>query len=344
MNTSIPNDSLAACEILVSCPDCGGTNLSLWRKSHDRNHRVSPQKFIYSRCRECDLIFLSTRPPESDAHKFYPVDYGPYQPASAPGGQAESAALKPRPPGPFVKRTAQRLFHRLNDATRRFSPDTVPEEINEFYRPERAGMKLLDFGCGTDTFLNQARNRGWETLGMDVSPQTIEQVGRSGHEAVLISPNSWEKVADESIDAVRMNHVLEHLYHPAETLTALRARMRTGARLHIALPNPRSFSSGLFRSRWWGLECPRHVIFFTPATLRKSLEAAGFSDIQVRQETITKDFVRSLGYLLHDRGLIEHKEVTGMMERQVLAEFLFTPARIAALCGVADRFHVFARK
>ena len=345
VSASAPEDSFVSCETLESCPNCGGNNFRLWRKAYDRSCRVSRQEFAYSRCRECGVVFLSARPSENDAHKFYPIDYGPYQPLGPGAGRKDGPAAPERKPAvQFIKSVLQKALLGLNKATRRFSPDTLAQEIEAFYRPAREGAKLLDFGCGTDTFLNHARAQGWETLGMDVSPQTIEQVRRSGHQALLMSPSVWEEIADESLDLVRMNHVLEHLYNPRETLAAVRAKMRAGAKLHIALPNPGSFASTLFRSRWWPLECPRHVILYSPAALEKLLLGLGFSAIQVRQETITKDFARSLGYLLHDRGWIEHEQIMEMIHKPLLAELLFTPARIAACCGRADRFHILARK
>jgi SAM-dependent methyltransferase len=345
VNTTGQSDFLVARETLESCPICGGTELRVWRKSYDRLYRVSRQQFTYSRCLRCDVIFLSSRPFESDAHKFYPVNYGPYQPPGTHAREKDKSAVSEQKPAvQFIKRTVLKVVHELNNATRRFSADTLAHEIQKFYLPERDGARLLDFGCGTDAFLNRARDQGWDTLGMDVSPQTIEQVRRTGHRALLMSPTVWEKVADASLDLVRMNHVLEHLYNPAEILAAVRSKMRAGAKLHIALPNPRSFTSKLFRSRWFSLECPRHVILYSPAALKEFLEGAGFSGIQVRQQTVTKDFSRSLGYLLYDCGWIEHEEITEMMHRPLLTELLFTPARIAASCGIADRFHLFARK
>ena len=49
-----------------------------------------------------------------------------------------------------------------------------------------------------------------------------------------MSPHVWDEVADESLDLVRLNHVLEHLYNPKDALRALRVKMNPGARLHIA--------------------------------------------------------------------------------------------------------------
>lgn len=332
-------------EILDCCPICGGMDLRVWRKGYDRLHRLSPQEFTYSKCLRCDVVFLSSRPAEGDAHKFYPSDYGPHQP---PGSHARSQnkALTPnkKPALQFVISALLKAVHGLNSAAGRLSPDTFADEIQKFYRPERRGARLLDFGCGTDTFLNQAREHGWNTLGMDFSPQAIEQVRRSGHQALLVSPSVWNEVEDESLDLVRMNHVLEHLYNPTVVLAAVRSKMRARAKLHIALPNPYSFTSRLFRSYWRGLDCPRHVILYSPAVVKRLLDEAGFSDLQVRHEIITKDFSRSLGYVLHDRGWIAHEEVEKMMHRQGLAELLFTPAKLAAVWGAADRFHVFTRK
>jgi 2-polyprenyl-3-methyl-5-hydroxy-6-metoxy-1,4-benzoquinol methylase len=345
VSANVLNDSLLPSETVESCPNCGGTDRRFWRKSYDRLYRVSRQEFIYSSCTRCGVVFLSSRPFERDAPKFYPIDYAPYQPAPASAASNDpSGVSETKPTFQSVRKALRKVVEGLNKTTVRFSPDTLGEEIQIFYRPERAGARLLDFGCGTDSFLNQARAQGWETLGMDVSPQAIEQLRRSGHQGFLISPSVWGEIPDESIDLVRMNHVLEHLYNPAATLALVRSKMRPGARLHIALPNPRSVSARLFRSRWFSLECPRHVVLYSPAALEKFVRGAGFSETQLRYETITKDFSRSLGYLLHDFGIIEHKEIMGMMHRPLLAELLYTPARIAACSGAADRFHLFARK
>ena len=333
------------CETLDGCPNCGGMNLRAWRKGYDRLHRVSPQEFTYSRCLQCDVVFLSSRPAEGDAHKFYPSDYGPYQPPGArEDPKAEDPGANKKPAFQFIKNALLGAVHGLNNAAAWLSPDILADELQKFYRPERGEARLLDFGCGSENFLNHARGQGWETLGMDFSPQTIEQVRRSGHQGFLMSPSIWDDVEDESLDLVRMNHVLEHLYNPTEVLAAIRSKMRPGAKLHIALPNPYSFTSRIFRSRWFALDCPRHVILYSPAVLKRLLDEAGFPALCIRHEVITKDFSRSLGYLLHDRGWIAHEEVAQMMHSQGLAVLLLTPARVAAVCGAADRFHVFTRK
>jgi SAM-dependent methyltransferase len=232
----------------------------------------------------------------------------------------------------------------LNAATDRFFPDPLAADLHNFYPRQEREKQLLDFGCGSDIFLNQARDLGWDTIGIDFSPIAVEQVRRSGHKAILASPAMWQEIEDESLDLVRMNHVLEHLYDGREVLAAIRSKMKAGARLHIAVPNPNGVTSRLFRS-WAALVSePRHVILYPPRVLASLLAQVGFSQVRVCHETVAKDFLRSLGLLWHERGWIRHEEIDQMKQRKGLAELLFTPARLAACVGVADRIHAFVRK
>jgi len=328
-------------EELKSCIGCGGARLKVWCKGRDRLHGITAQEFLYSRCRDCGLIFLTLRPLEEEIHKFYPENYGPYQ---IPGQETGSAVPATR----YLEALSNRLLlgaaNALNSAINRLLPDTSPEQLRESYRPPRKGAQLLDFGCGSDAFLNQARERGWATTGMDFAESTVERVRRSGHRALLVSPSSWDEIEDGSFDFVRMSHVLEHLYHPRATLAKLREKMSAGAVLHVGVPNPGSLTSRLFRSRWWGLECPRHVALYTPRVLRKLLLDSGFVPFKVLHESVTKDFARSLGYLLQDHGRLGGEGVDAMMHHGGVATLSHTPARLAARLGVADRFNVLARK
>jgi 2-polyprenyl-3-methyl-5-hydroxy-6-metoxy-1,4-benzoquinol methylase len=319
--------------------------MRFWRKGYDRLYRSSRQQFIYSKCFHCHLVFLSSRPPEADAYKFYPKEYGPYQPLGArENSQAGTTVLEKTSVLARVRRATLRAMSALNSTVARIAPDSLAEDLQTLYRPPRPGARLLDFGCGTDIFLNHAREQGWDTLGMDISPQTVEQVRGRGHKAFLVSPSVWDHIENESLDLVRMNHVLEHLYNPREVMASIRAKMRRGGKLYLAIPNPDSLTSRIFGSRWFGLDCPRHVILYSPSVLKTFLERVGFSDVQIKHETVTKDFSRSLAYLFHDLGLITHGAIQRMGNSHASTALLFAPARLAAMYRAADRFHVFACK
>jgi len=341
--------TLVETEEISACPNCRNKKLEIWCRAYDRLHKSSQQEFIYSRCRECNLVFLSVRPLEAEIYKFYPENYGPYQGTLNQQLQKDTNLSSERSVGDrqryqYITGIFKNSFNIAKVSLRNLFFDNFTREFQEFYKPKGKAAKLLDFGCGSAQFLNEARKQGWETFGMDFSEQAVEQASQNGHKAFQVSPTAWNEIEDESLDFVRMNHVLEHLYHPREVLAMIRQKMKSGAVLHIAVPNPYGISSQIFRSQWWGLECPRHIMLYSPEVLKNFLTQLGFSSFKVLHESITKDFARSLGYLLYDQGRIDPDEVEAMIKQKPLATRLYIPAKLAAICKVADRFHIFAKK
>lgn len=334
-------------EELRACTSCGGRRLRPWRTSRDRLYNLSAQEFKYSKCEDCALVFLSLRPTAEEAHKFYPEHYIPYQKLDGAADPREAGA-NGSPAGArlgsLARRSVGRVLGAVNGGAERLLPDAVGGLVESRYRPPFEGAALLDFGCGSDLFLNWAAGRGWKTTGIDFTQSVVERVAASGHRGLLMGPGVWDEMEDESFDFVRLSHVLEHLYEPEDVLRRLCAKMKPGATLHVSVPNPMCLTSRVFGARWYSLDCPRHVHLYTPSVLGRVLERAGFEGAEFAHDFITKDFARSLGFLLHERGWLARDEIEGMMYRPALAGALHLPAKIAAALGVADRYHAFARK
>jgi len=141
-----------------------------------------------------------------------------------------------------------------------------------------------------------------------------------------------------------MNHVLEHLYEPQNVLSHLLAKLKPGGAIHIAVPNPYGISARLFRSRWFSLEAPRHLMIYSPAGLKRVLSVLGFVDIDVVHERTPKDFSRSIGYVLRDLKLVKPELVQGMGDETLLNSWLAPLLWLAGGKGYGDRIHAFARK
>lgn len=75
---------------------------------------------------------------------------------------------------------------------------------------------------------------------------------------------------------------LEHSHDPLAVLTELRGRLGTGDRLTVEVSNIESSSFRRFAAAWVGLDLPRRLIHFSPATLRRTLERAGFRVTELR--------------------------------------------------------------
>ena len=77
--------------------------------------------------------------------------------------------------------------------------------------------------------------------------------------------------------------VLEHAHDPLALLIAARQMLLSGGQLSVTVPNLDGNAFRWFGSAWTGLDLPRHLLHFTPATLRRVLERAGFRVIYLHQ-------------------------------------------------------------
>ena len=348
-NINQTNSFSVEMEELTSCPNCQSNDLQVWRQGYDRLNETCQQRFCYSQCQTCQLVFLSSRPVEQEIYQFYPQDYEPYQPNQSLDSSSNSIAEDNLTKAKSWLKTCLKniitpIFKLHKNITADIFPQSVEQQLENFYEPTEAGQTLLDFGCGSEQFLALAQKRGWNPIGLDFSEQVVQQVRDRGYHALLISPEVWDEIENESIDFVRMNHVFEHLYHPKEDLQAVYKKMKPGAKLHIAVPNPYGVASRIFRSNWWGLECPRHVMLYPSSLLETILTDSKYSQVETFYRSIVKDFLRSLGYVLYDLGIIERDQVGKMAQKRYLNLILYPFAWLASTFTLADRFDILCEK
>ena len=320
-------------EPVPACPACGSSERTAWRTGcRDWEQPGEPRRYDYFTCGGCGAHYLGDRPVVEELESVYFEGYLPYE---ANGKLVPAAAARPT-------RIAGLALYALAAGLERVRPDDLQARLDAFYRPERPGQLLLDYGCGSTAFLDKAAAAGWDTIGADFAPAILAAIAEHGHRGVLIGDAFVSEVADGSVELVRMNHVMEHLYEPAEDLRTIHRKLRPGGRIHIATPNAAALSGLAFKTRWFGQDCPRHAALYSPAVLRTLMLEWGFRDVSVAHEVATKDLARSWGIAQFARGRLRHDEIYGLAADPHRARVLAPAAKIAALAGRADRFHLFA--
>jgi SAM-dependent methyltransferase len=142
--------------------------------------------------------------------------------------------------------------------------------------------RLLDVGAGRGELLRAARESGWEALGIEPSPAFAVEAERYSGSPVLRTPLDECNFPPGSFDVVILAAVLEHLYHPDETLAVVARILRKGGALFLDVPNEAGlyFKVGnlyermRFSRRTVNLAptfSPYHVFGFTPKSLRMLL-------------------------------------------------------------------------
>jgi 2-polyprenyl-3-methyl-5-hydroxy-6-metoxy-1,4-benzoquinol methylase len=143
------------------------------------------------------------------------------------------------------------------------------------------GRRLFEAGANVGLFLDVARSRGWQARGIEPSRSAVRE-GRRRF-GVDLAEGAIEDLepAPGSADAVVMLDVLEHVADPVAALRGLRAAVTDEGLLALTTINCQSLHSRLRRGAWpWYIR--PHLHYFTPATLRMTMELGGFDMVDHR--------------------------------------------------------------
>jgi len=142
--------------------------------------------------------------------------------------------------------------------------------------------RILDIGAGTGLFLSIFKKDNWEISGVEFSKIAVD-IARK-HNGIILQKGDFleKKFPANYFDVISLNNSLEHLYKPKETLLGVHRVIKKGGIVLITVPNLESIGFKFFRKNWYGIDAPRHLYHFTPATLSKMVSDCGLKVMQVK--------------------------------------------------------------
>lgn len=272
-------------EALATCEVCGGTDRPVWLQGlADRIFGVAPGLWQLRRCARCGVVALDPRPTEASIgrayERYYTHDEAPDRHFLVPGDRPD-LPLKRALHADYLNHTyGHRLAPALPggrwllgaSASRRAR---AGHTIRHLPAPTRPGARLLDLGCGNGSFLRVAHALGFQAEGLEIDEASGRLARQSGF-AVFAGPLSAADYPPASFEHILLNHVIEHLHRPLQSLRLLRGWLRPGGRLWLQTPNLASRGAARFGVHWRGMEPPRHLTLFDGQSLCAALMAAGF--------------------------------------------------------------------
>ncbi|MGQ0829311.1 MAG: class I SAM-dependent methyltransferase, partial [Bacteroidota bacterium] len=118
------------------------------------------------------------------------------------------------------------------------SPITIKRyiELLDKFELFRKTNKLLDVGCGTGFFLEQAKARGWEVYGTELSDEVIKACIEKGFniQKGLVNPKNYNP---GMFDIITSFEVIEHINNPKTELNNFNAILRKEGLVYITTPN-----------------------------------------------------------------------------------------------------------
>jgi SAM-dependent methyltransferase len=249
--------SLLAVERVASCLLCSGQQGR--EDARFAQLLALPRPFGVLRCPQCGLRWLSPRPTQ-DAYLQVYSDAFYFGGGDGAVDEYADLALARRP---YFRDRLERMERTLSAG-----------------RP----LRLLEIGAATGEFLVEARGRGHSVHGIEFSADA-RRTARDRHGLELLAPAQADDVGAGSLDAIHMNHVLEHLPDPLQSVRWCLERLRPGGLMVIEVPQQldndldrvRRLVGMGGRHRAFDAYSLHHTFFFTPATARTLLELSGFS-------------------------------------------------------------------
>ena len=142
---------------------------------------------------------------------------------------------------------------------------------------------------------------------------------------------------DNSVDVVRMIHVLEHVPSPTQTMKAIARVLRPGGQLIVEVPHITQIGAGIFRDYNWSLDLPRHFYHFSAETLSRTVTSAGLRVLSTESLCNPRQLLHCLELALHDpEGLCQQLNVSlpiRPLQDSVLRQSLEPFCRVLAARG-----------
>lgn len=215
------------------------------------------------------------RPEPGDVAKFYPCgDY--YTHGSGDGWAGGTLSLANR----IILHLAWRCDHGV---------EATPDWWEAMLQP--GPKRVLEIGCGDGTTLRMLSGLGHACTGVEPDSKGREVAQKGGIE---ILPGTAEDLPDavrtRKYDCVLMLHVLEHCIDPERALENARDLLEEGGTLIVEVPNNHCAGRDFFGIAWLWLDVPRHLNFFTRASLTALLESLGFRSLRFEYCGYTRQF------------------------------------------------------
>lgn len=233
-------------EKIETCPVCGQKGFSLFM--HCRDHFLSQEEFDLVSCNACGFRFTNPRPKPEKLAGYYKTDE-------------------------YISHSATRkgLINKMYLIIRSITSRKKRKIIERYTK----GRKILDIGCGTGEFLNECRNHGWITTGVEPD-KNAASFARNTYSLKVHDESFLNGNAETEYDVITLWHVLEHVSDLNKRMEQISRLLSPDGMLLVALPNCDSKDARIYGPFWAAYDVPRHLYHFTKNTMSMLLEKHQF--------------------------------------------------------------------
>lgn len=246
-------------------------------------------------CTRCKLVFVNPRPVLKDIHNFY-----------------ENKNYF----GRDIK-----IGEEKNDIDER---EEAYGNIYKIILNQRSKGSILDIGAGTGLFLSKFKDLKWNVTGIELTTPAVKYAKKQYGIKLLQGDFLKYNFKKESYDVITLNGALEHLHDPLQTLEKIYPLLKKDGILIFSVPNVESIGNKIFGRDWFPWQPPRHLYHFSPNTITKMVNKAGFKYVRIYHNYWVHNkyiIFQSIRYKLSPK--FEKKETGGLKKQKVVNKKTF---------------------
>jgi len=141
-------------------------------------------------------------------------------------------------------------------------------QLLDKYKYQRS--TLLDVGCGSGIFLNEAINHNWICSGLEISRELVNYL-RKFKKFEVIHKDILSIKPSNKFDVITLNQVIEHFSKPRLVIRKCRKLLNRNGLIYIATPNISSIVSLVRKQNFDYIIPPEHLSYFNRSTLERIL-------------------------------------------------------------------------
>jgi 2-polyprenyl-3-methyl-5-hydroxy-6-metoxy-1,4-benzoquinol methylase len=223
----------------TNCPVCEGNKIKAIFSVKD--YTVSNELFIIVECEDCSFRFTQDVPDERSIVPYY---------------KSENYISHTN--------TSRGLINSLYHKVRKHTLKQKRKLIEKILHTKSGN--LLDVGAGTGAFSNEMKTAGWQVTGLE--PDEDARIVAQKNFAVNLSPaTDFYNLSENSLDAITMWHVLEHVHDLNNYIAKLKLLLKKNGSIFIAVPNYTSGDAKIYKEYWAAYDVPRHLYHFSPKAM-----------------------------------------------------------------------------
>jgi SAM-dependent methyltransferase len=162
---------------------------------------------------------------------------------------------------------------------------------------ESEGGKILGISCGNGWYLKEMEKRGWRPFGYEFDVDYASQLSAKLKISILSREDSLMS-RPGFFDLITFNFSLEYLSHPKRMFDLASKALKKGGRIFISVPNIAGREARLFGDKWFHLDPPRHITFFSQQLLSELFLENGFEAVEVKNLAVPTGFAGSIYYVV----------------------------------------------